>query len=61
MGLVPPSQRLLFVNVVSIFWNTFLSIKGAGGNKGEGLMEEGVGEKGKGVVQMLEGKVDKLK
>ncbi|KAN0059839.1 Protein required for ethanol metabolism [Thecaphora frezii] len=26
MAIVPPSQRLLFVNVVSIFWNTFLSL-----------------------------------
>ncbi|GAK64776.1 integral membrane protein, Mpv17/PMP22 family [Moesziomyces antarcticus] len=27
MAVVPPMQRLLFVNVVSIAWNTFLSIK----------------------------------
>ncbi|CBQ73603.1 related to glomerulosclerosis protein Mpv17 [Sporisorium reilianum SRZ2] len=54
MAVVPPNQRLLFVNVVSIFWNTFLSIKGAAGK------EQGVqGKVGK-VVEMVEAKVDKL-
>ncbi|CDR88416.1 related to glomerulosclerosis protein Mpv17 [Sporisorium scitamineum] len=49
MAVVPPNQRLLFVNVVSIFWNTFLSIKGAGG-KGE--VEK--------AVELVEAKVEKL-
>ncbi len=26
MALVPPQQRLLFVNVVNLAWNTFLSL-----------------------------------
>lgn len=33
MALMPVNQRLLFVNVVSIFWNTFLSIVSASGAK----------------------------
>lgn len=33
MAFVPPSQRLLFVNVVSIFWNTFLALVAGGGGK----------------------------
>lgn len=50
MAVVPPNQRLLFVNVVSIFWNTFLSIKGAGGK--EAKVER--------AVELVEAKVDKL-
>ena len=49
MALVPVSQRLLFVNVVSIFWNTFLSMKSA-----QGKVEDN------GVVELVETKVDKL-
>ncbi|SNX85031.1 related to glomerulosclerosis protein Mpv17 [Melanopsichium pennsylvanicum] len=48
MALVPVQSRLLFVNVVSIFWNTFLSIKSAAGKKDEG------------VVELIEAKVEKL-
>ncbi|PWZ00153.1 protein SYM1 [Testicularia cyperi] len=50
MAVVPPSQRLLFVNVVSIFWNTFLSIVSAAGNK-KGNEE---------IVELVETKVEKL-
>ena len=51
MALVPVGGRLLFVNVVSIFWNTFLSMKSAGsaGNKQDERL-----------VEMVEAKVDKL-
>lgn len=38
MALMPVNQRLLFVNVVSIFWNTFLSIASASGAQ-EGKQE----------------------
>lgn len=48
MALVPVSQRLLFVNVVSIFWNTFLSIKSSASNKVDSP------------VELVETKVDKL-
>ncbi|KAK0549808.1 Protein required for ethanol metabolism [Tilletia horrida] len=33
MGFVPLNQRFLFVNVVALFWNTFLSVMS--GSKGE--------------------------
>lgn len=54
MAVVPPTQRLLFVNVVSIFWNTFLSIKsaGAGEHSVKGRLTE--------AVELVEAKVDKL-
>lgn len=26
MGVVPPRERLLFVNLVALLWNTFLSL-----------------------------------
>ncbi|SPO26386.1 related to glomerulosclerosis protein Mpv17 [Ustilago trichophora] len=54
MALVPVSQRLLFVNVVSIFWNTFLSIKSAqnGTTAVKGKVEE--------LVELAETKVEKL-
>lgn len=51
MALVPVSSRLLFVNVVSIFWNTFLSMKSAGKEPKKEL------EKGN---ELVEAKVDKL-
>lgn len=52
MAVVPVQGRLLFVNVVSIFWNTFLSIKGASGKGVEERLREG--------VELVEAKVDKL-
>lgn len=54
MAVVPVQSRLLFVNVVSIAWNTFLSIKGAGsgGDKVKGKLNE--------AVELVEAKVDKL-
>lgn len=55
MALVPPSQRLLFVNVVSIFWNTFLSMKSAGSGVGNGVKAK-VEE----AVELVEAKVEKL-
>lgn len=51
MAVVPPGQRLLFVNVVSIFWNTFLSMKSAGVKPKEEVDR---------VVELVEAKVDKL-
>lgn len=53
MALVPPNQRLLFVNVVSIFWNTFLSIKSsATSNKPNDHPHN--------PVELIETKIDKL-
>lgn len=51
MALVPVNARLLFVNVVSIFWNTFLSIKSAAG--GAKQLEQKT-------VQLVESEVKKL-
>ncbi|UZJ52689.1 hypothetical protein CBS101457_002009 [Exobasidium rhododendri] len=42
MAFVPPSQRLLFVNVISIFWNTFLAVVAGGGAKEADKGEESV-------------------
>ncbi|CCF51910.1 hypothetical protein NDA11_005040 [Ustilago hordei] len=53
MALVPVNGRLLFVNVVSIFWNTFLSIKSAGGGN---KVKQEAGR----VVELVETKVEKL-
>lgn len=54
MALVPPSQRLLFVNVVSIFWNTFLSIKSAAAS------DHAVKPNLNDAVELVETKLDKL-
>lgn len=47
MAFVPPPQRLLFVNVVSIFWNTFLALVASGGGPGESQRDEANLELGK--------------
>ncbi|PWN40657.1 hypothetical protein IE81DRAFT_213736 [Ceraceosorus guamensis] len=42
-SIVPPHLRLLFVNVVSVGWNTFLSVQAAGGaneRKAEAKVDE---------------------
>lgn len=47
MGFVPVQQRLLFVNVVSLAWNTFLAVvAGKGGSKSSagGETRESAGE-----------------
>ncbi|PWN50916.1 protein SYM1 [Violaceomyces palustris] len=54
MALVPPTQRLLFVNVVSVFWNTFLSLV-SGGTKGKVEVTDEYG-----AIELIEAKVDKL-
>lgn len=61
MALVPPTQRLLFVNVVSIFWNTFLSMKSAGDAGGVKEVGQGVKSEAGRMVELVEAKVDKLK
>ncbi|EPQ25916.1 uncharacterized protein PFL1_06590 [Pseudozyma flocculosa PF-1] len=53
MAFVPPNQRLLFVNVVSIFWNTFLSVVSSGSEKtAEAKLHDG--------IELVEAKVDKI-
>jgi protein Mpv17 len=53
---VPLQHRVLFVNLISIGWNCYLSFLNSGGSKtGEGLVEEVVEE----VVDGVKGEVKK--